>query len=75
MSLFIEQMHALDRRRKDARISSDELARECGLSNTTLSRWRHGKQQPTVDQWLIVAGKLDALIDRRAEFLRQIRAL
>jgi transcriptional regulator with XRE-family HTH domain len=72
MKTFAEQMVVFDRRRKRARILDEELASESGVSCATISRYRHGRQQPSVDRWAILQEALDQLISRRATELRKL---
>ena len=72
MKTFSEQMTAFDKRRRRARILDEELATELGVSPATISRYRHGRQQPSVDRWGVLQDALDRLISRRATELRKL---
>jgi transcriptional regulator with XRE-family HTH domain len=73
MISFMDQFRAMDRRRKSARITSEELAEEAGVSAVTLSRWRNNKQRPGVDGWATVIAALERLIVRRAMELERLK--
>lgn len=60
-------MRDFDDRRRHARIRDDELADESGIASATISRYRHGRQQPSVDRWAELNSALDRLIAQRHE--------
>jgi hypothetical protein len=72
MKPFAEQMRAFDKRRRQARILDEELSDESGVACATISRYRHGRQQPSVDRWGERQDALDRLISRRAVELRKL---
>lgn len=72
MKTFAQQMVDFDQRRRRARILDEELANESGVACATISRYRHGRQQPSVDRWAILQAALDRLISRRATELRKL---
>jgi transcriptional regulator with XRE-family HTH domain len=72
MKSFSDQMRDFDQRRRHARIKDEELAEESGVACATISRYRHGRQQPSVDRWNELNGALDKLIARRAAELTSL---
>lgn len=72
MKPFADQMRDFDRRRKRAQIRDEELARESGVACATISRYRHGRQQPSVDRWGDLHAALDRLIAKRATQLTRM---
>ena len=73
MNTFMAQLKAMDERRKAARISSEELAKEAGIAEATLSRWRQRVHRPTVDVWAGVNQALERLIAKRAQELEELK--
>jgi transcriptional regulator with XRE-family HTH domain len=72
---FKEEFEALDARRRAARVSSEELGAEAGVSAETLSRWRNGHQSPNLASWEAVRLGLERAITKREEVLRGVRAI
>jgi transcriptional regulator with XRE-family HTH domain len=72
MRTFLEQMIEFDKRRRRAHIVDRELAEEVGMTQTTISRYRRGRQQPSVDRWGELQAALDRLIAKRAKELRRL---
>lgn len=65
MKPFADQMRDFDIRRRRARITDEELADASGISSATISRYRHGKQQPSVDRWVELSTALERLVAMR----------
>ena len=62
-------MREFDDKRRQARITDEELALEASVPCSTISRYRHGRQQPTVDKWIEMNLALDRLITQRVQHL------
>lgn len=72
MKPFSDQMTDFDERRRRARIRDEELSVESGVACATISRYRHGRQQPSVDRWNELNAALDRLIGKRAKELTRL---
>lgn len=72
MKPFSDQMREFDQRRRHARIKDEELSEVSGVACATISRYRHGRQQPSVDRWNELNAALDKLIGERARELTRL---